>query len=432
MPHRVASALTQALAGIPAGAFRVAYSGGMDSTVLLHALAALPQVRERGLAALHIDHGLHAASAEWAAHCSRTARALGVPCEIVRVTVPREGLGLEASARDARRAALGERLPPGGVLALAHHADDQSETVLLKLLRGAGPEGLGGMRELREFAGGWLWRPLLELPRSALLAYAQAHRLEWIEDPSNADSALARNFLRGEVLPRLRRHWPRLDDALHHAARHARAAADFIDAQAAEALAQVQGLDPATLHWAPWLALPDALRDPVLRRWLRELGLAEPTHLVLAELERQLREADAERVPCIAYTGVELRRHRELLYARRAVADPPADWEAAWDGRMLELPAHCGTLQLQPTPADGNFQVRFRRGGETLKPLGSPHTRELRDLFQGAGIPPWERGRLPLIYRDQQLVAVADLWHSEAADAWLHEHRCRILFTPCK
>jgi tRNA(Ile)-lysidine synthase len=434
MPHRIVSVLDQALAKIPAGAFLVAYSGGMDSSVLLHALSALPQVRERGLAAVHVDHGLDTASAGWAAHCARVAQALGVPCEIVRVSVPREGLGLEASARAARHAALQERLPPGGVLAMAHHADDQSETVLLKLLRGAGPEGLGGMRERREFARGWLWRPLLSLPRSALQAYAQAHGLEWIDDPSNADPALARNFLRADVLPRLRQHWPRLDDALQHAARHARAAAEFIDAQAAEALAQMQGLDPATLHWSPWLALPDALRDPVLRRWLRELELAEPTHLILAELERQLRDADAERVPCIAYAGTELRRHRELLYARAAADDPPPGWETPWDGTPLELPAGCGVLRLHPSPAPGQatFTVHFRRGGERLKPLGSAHTRELRDLFQSAGIPPWERPRLPLIYRDQQLFAVADLWRTEAADAWLLEHTCQIGFNACK
>ena len=269
MQDPIRQTLEHALAALPAGVLRVAYSGGMDSHVLLHALASLPQARERGLAAVHIDHGLNTASANWAAHCSRVTQTLDVPCECVRVRVPRAGLGLEASAREARRAAMGERLPPGGVLALAHHADDQSETVLLKLLRGAGPEGLGGMRGLREFASGWLWRPLLGLPRSALHEYAQAHALEWIEDPSNADPALARNFLRADVLPRLRRHWPRLDDALHHAARHARAAAEFIDAQAAEALAGMQGLDPSTLDWAQWLALPDALRDPVLRRWLR-------------------------------------------------------------------------------------------------------------------------------------------------------------------
>src|SRR5262249_13960192 len=158
------------------------------------------------------------------------------------------------------------------------------ETVLLKLLRGAGPEGLGGMRHLRPFAKGYIWRPLLDLPRSALRAYAEQHRLRWLDDPSNADHRLRRNYVRHEILPRLTSHWPNAGAALAHSANWLRATADFVAAQATRALAQIQGLDPATLRWRDWLALPDALRDPVLRLWLRALGHDEPTHFHVAEL----------------------------------------------------------------------------------------------------------------------------------------------------
>lgn len=248
MPVSLAESLRSALARLPpGGALHVGYSGGLDSTVLLHALAQLPAARARGLVALHVDHGLHPASAAWARHCCGTAAALGVEARVLPVQINRAGRGLEAAARAARHAALAAALPADGVLVLAHHADDQSETVLLKLLRGAGPEGLGGMRALRVLPQGWLWRPLLDLPRETLRGYALAQGLEWIEDPTNADLRHARNRLRHEILPALRRHWPPLDASLAHAARHAQAAADYIDEAARRALAELQ--DSTRTRW---------------------------------------------------------------------------------------------------------------------------------------------------------------------------------------
>jgi tRNA(Ile)-lysidine synthase len=161
-----------------------------------------------------------------------------------------------------------------------------------------------------------LWRPLLDLPRAALHEYAKAHDLRWIEDPSNAQTHLSRNFLRHEILPRLATQWPQAEAALAHSAKWLRATADYIDAQSAAALAKLRGDEPATLDWRGWLALPDALRDPVLRRWLRECGLDEPAHFHVAELERQLLAAN-DRTPCVAFDDTELRRRRDRLHATR-------------------------------------------------------------------------------------------------------------------
>jgi len=316
------AALERQLHALPPGAIAVAFSGGMDSSVLLHALAQLPAARARGLRAIHVDHGLHADSARWSEHCERCACALDVPITACVASVERaSGTGLEDAARTARFAVFEQQLAAGEFLALAQHRDDQAETILLKLLRGAGPEGLGGMRTLRQFAQGYLWRPLLAVPRSMLHDYAQAHDLRWLEDPSNADDSLRRNFLRQEILPRLTQRWPEAAAALTHSARWARAAADFIADQAASALAQLRGTDPATLRWRDWLQLPDALRDPVLRLWLRELRLDEPAHFHVTELERQLQAAN-DRHPCVAFERTELRRRRDLLHAMRA---PQAD-----------------------------------------------------------------------------------------------------------
>ncbi|MBS0582495.1 MAG: tRNA lysidine(34) synthetase TilS [Proteobacteria bacterium] len=408
--------MTHALAALPPGALVVGYSGGADSSVLLHALAHDPGARDRGLRAVHVDHGLHADSAAWAQHCRATAAALDVALDVVRVEVDRSGgRGLEAAARAARRAAFARALHSGEILALAHHRDDQAETVLLKLLRGAGPEGLAGMRRLRAFGDGQLWRPLLELPRAALLDYAREHGLRWLEDPSNADTTLRRNFLRAEILPRLRARWPDAQIALAHSALWAGNATDFIEAETRKALAQLQGLDPATLAWRGWLALPDALRDPVLRLWLRELRLDEPAHFHLEELQRQLRDAREDRLPCLRFADTELRRYRDLLYALRPLPAFPADWESAWDGSAsLPLPGGGALALSPPRKLEPPLVVRYRRGGERIKPAGSAHTRELRLLLQEAGVPPWLRERIPLVFRDGELVAVGDLFFADA------------------
>lgn len=407
---------------VPDGPIVVAFSGGLDSTVLLHALAALPAARARGLRALHVDHRLHANSRAWAQHAKHVAAQLRVGLDVlVAGEIDATVTGLESAARKARYEAIAAALRDGEVLALAHHADDQAETVLLKLLRGAGPEGLGGMRALRPFANGRLWRPFLELPRSQLHAYAQAHALQWIDDPSNADQRLRRNFLRAEVVPRLAQRWPDATTAIAHSARWSRAAADFISQHVPLALARLQGVDPATLAWAGWLDLPDALRDPVLRHWLRALRFDEPAHFQVADIERQLRDAAEDAAPCVCWGNCELRRYRDLLYATAPL--PPADgeWQSEWKGRAIGLPGG-GMLSWRPLDAASGgaadyprLLVRFRRGGERMRPHDSVHTRELRTLLQEHGIPPWQRDRIPLVYEDDGLIAAGDLFISARA-----------------
>lgn len=427
--------LARRLAQLPqtAGGIVVGFSGGMDSSVLLHALAQLPAARKRGLRALHIDHRLHADSTDWTRHCLEFAASLSVPFDYVAVEVARDaGSGLEDAARRARFAAFGTRLAPGEVLALAQHRDDQAETILLKLLRGAGPQGLGGMRLLRRHENGYLWRPLLELPRALVADYAQAHALQWIDDPSNADTYLRRNFLRAQILPRLSQRWPDAAAALAHSATWARAAADFIDVQAQRALEQISGAEPATLAWQPWLALPDALRDPVLRLWLRALGLDEPAHFHVLELERQVHDAAPDRMPCVRWGDTELRRYHEHLHAMRTLPPVPPDWSSPWDGAALVLPGG-GTLALEgqtgaviklPLP----LRVSYRRGGERLQLAGNAHTRQLRSLLQEAGIPPWLRSRIPLIYAGGALIAVGDKLISAAGQELLVRHAARIVW----
>lgn len=405
--------LYAALAGLPAAPLAVAFSGGADSTALLHALAQSPDARGRGLRALHVDHGLQVDSAGWAEHCRQFCGSLDVACEVLHVAVAHDsGKGLEAAARDARHAALADRLGEGEYLLFAHHRDDQVETVLLKLLRGAGPDGLGGMHALRRFGRGHLWRPLLTLPRTQLRAYVDSHQLPCIDDPSNDDTRLARNHLRHEILPRLARHWPQAADSILHSAALSRAAAEALRSQWLGAFDTLHDPASGSLDARGWLALLPALREPLLDHWLHARGLSAPSAAQRRQIERQC-GARPGQLPCVRWAGTELHIWRGRLWALPAQDPISSDWQRAWRGEPLSLPDGGElALELSETRLAAPLQVRLRRGGERLKPAGDAHTRELRDLFQQARLPPWQRNACPLLYADDELVAVADRWAS--------------------
>ncbi len=407
--------LADQLADAPPGGLCVAFSGGPDSTALLHALAAL--ARTHALRAIHVDHALHADSAHWADHARSFCAALEVPCTVLRVTVDlRSGRGIEASAREARYAALAAALAPGERLLTAHHRDDQVETVLLKLLRGAGPEGLGGMRERRPLGAGELWRPLLVLPRSALHDYVQAHALACLDDPANADPRLRRNLLRGEILPRLATHWPHLADAITHSAALCRDAAKALREQWLIAFDTLHDPRSGSLDATGWRTLAPALREPLLDHWLHARRLPAPGRAQRAQIDRQL-DAGEGRVPCIRWPGAELHVWKGRLWALPPPAAIDPAWQAPWSGDPLALPDG-GRLTLRGTLARP-LTVRLRRGGERLKPAGDRHTRELRDLFQQAALPPWQRMACPMIHEGDALIAVGDRWLTERGEALL-------------
>jgi tRNA(Ile)-lysidine synthase len=433
--QRICRILESALTELPAGPVAIAFSGGLDSSVLLHALAGSQRARERGLRAIHVDHGLHPQSSDWATHCERFSEDCGIPALLLKARIEnRRGLGLEAAARKARYASFAEALGENEILAFAHHQDDQTETVLLKLLRGAGPEGLGAMRELRRLGKAWAWRPLLGIRRDDLRRYAEQAGLVWLDDPSNDDARIDRNYLRHDVLPTLRERWPRADASISQSANWIRAASDFIEGESTRALASLQGLDLATMDFRRWLALPDALRDPVLRRWLRGLRLAEPNRHQVDEIERQLTAVTDDKLPCVRWPGAELRRYRDCIHAMPPLQLPDRAWEQHWDGQMLPLPAALGTLCLEDEsgccpalPEGKRLLVRFRRGGERLRLNPNGYHRDLRDLYQEAGIPPWQRGRIPMVLdRRGELLAVGDLWISDIGTSVFAGLECRL------
>jgi tRNA(Ile)-lysidine synthase len=326
------------------------------------------------------------------------------------------GIGLEAAARHARYAIFAEYLHPGERLVLGHHQDDQVETILLKLLRGAGPEGLGGMREARALGHGVLWRPLLDLPRQVLRDYVEAHQLPCIHDPSNDDKRLARNHLRHDVLPLLKTHWPQAAASITHSASLCRAAADTLQQDWLVAFETLRDDASNSLDAQAWLALTPALRDPLLAQWLHAQGLPAPTTAQRQQIERQCSAQDGQ-LPCIQWPGAEVHVWKNRLWAmapRNPVAQPT---ELSWQGEPLGLPDG-GLLSMEPAMRlPVTLSVRWRSGGERIKPVGDRHTRELRALFQTGAIPPWQRQACPLLYEGDELIAVADRWINARAEA---------------
>lgn len=397
------------------------FSGGLDSSVLLQLLAADTEVRQRGLRALHVHHGLYPEADSWAAHCQRACAALAVPLQVVQVAVERNsGLGIEAAARDARHAAFADALNAGEILALAHHRDDQAETFLLRALRGSGCDGLAAMRPWRRYAQGWLWRPLLDVPRSALHAHANSQRLQWLDDPSNADADFDRNFLRNAVLPLLRQRWPDAAASFARSAALCAQASDLLAGEDAAVLAAARR-DPHTLDIDALLALPAARRARVLRQWIATLRLPPLPASGIARIEHDLLAARQDATPCFDWHGARVWRWRGLLHAD-LLRDPlPRDWRQQWDGRApLPLPGG-GHLQLLGAPCfDLPLQVHARQGGERILLPGRRHSHALKHVLQDTGVPPWQRARLPLLSAaDGTLLAAGDAIVSATLWTWL-------------
>jgi tRNA(Ile)-lysidine synthase len=363
------------------------------------------------LSALHVHHGLSRNADSWAEFCVAHCRARGIALTVERVAVERDGgRGIEAAARAARYSAY--RALGADCVALAHHLDDQAETVLLQLLRGAGPHGMAAMPAVRALGQGLLIRPMLDVARSDIEAYARLRGLAWIEDESNADTAHARNLLRAEVLPRLATRYPGYRESLARAARNAGDAAALADAVAAQdlaGLATTDGVDAAALA-----ALGCARAANALRYWMRDAGVAMPPRIRLEEALRQLADAPADASPEIALGTHALRRYRgSIRLLPRGSA--PVRWCLPWrgeacvalpDGRVVHARAAAGEGVSSAKLEGGDAVLRNRRGGERFRVAGNRPRRELKKLFQEAGVAPWERDRLPLLCVGEKVVWV--------------------------
>jgi len=403
-------------AHVPAGAtIAVALSGGRDSVVLLDALAAVAPACGNMVTAIHVHHGLSANADAWAQASVERCAALHVGCEVRRVAVvPQPRASLEALARHARYDALadGARRIGAAVVALAHHRNDQAETLLLQLLRGSGPHGLAAMPAWRQDAAGisW-WRPLLGIPRARIDAYARERALRWSDDESNDDSRHARNAVRHSVMPALQRIAPQADVTLARAAAHQADAARLLDELAEHDCRDA--CDGATLLCHALDALSPHRARNLLRWFLRGHGLPAPSTARLAAMLDQLRGARGDAVTSLAHAGVEIGVHQGRIVLHHA---PPDRFDVCWRGETeLALPhgtvifGHAEGAGIDLTLAAGDVHVRSRAGGERFQVAQERPRRALKSVLRDAGIPPWERRGLPLVWCGDALAAVAGL-----------------------
>jgi len=376
----VLAAARAALAGLDLRGKRVAagYSGGVDSTVLVHVLRRLAPEFGYRLSAIHVHHGLSRNADAWRRSCAAFCRTSGIPFTSRRVRVVKSGKGPEAAARAARRKVF-EGLRVDAV-AFGHQLDDQAETVLFNLLRGTGLAGASGMPVAGKLGTKSLLRPLLSVPREAILAYANANRLPWIEDESNGDEALTRNFIRRRVGPLLAQRFPRWHENLARAARH------FSSAR----------MDERAL----------------LREFLAGKGLRAPSEARLADMLRQLASGSPRMK--LAHDGAVLRNYRGKVHLEKPLK-PDGFTPVGWNGASrLQLPALGGELRFQKVRGGGidsarvasGLTVRLRAAGDRLQPDPDRPRRTLKNLFQEAGVPEWQRGRLPLLACGAELVWV--------------------------
>ena len=404
----------------------VALSAGLDSTVLLHAMSkVIAELEPRGehrLRAIHIHHGLYSDAEAWTEAARAQAQGLGCNFQVLKVSVQKEpGQSLEDCARRARYQALMQAMDEGEVLLTGHHQDDQLETVLLQLMRGAGVAGLAAMPVIAAFGSGQHFRPLLDFPREALRHWACERGVEWIEEPSNQDTSFDRNYLRHQVLPALMQRWPAAARGASRSARYCGEARGLLEQLAADDY-QRCSID-GDLVVQELLALDQPRVGNLVRYWVGRVGLPSPPAHVLDLLPEQVLNAKAQALPCLSWQGAEIRRYRGRLIVQPTQAPGPGGPLAWRVTEELELPSGLGRLSLAEGAGPGldlaalegkALEVRFRLGGEKLRLAGRQGSHGLRDLFQEGGVLPWMRDRVPLVYVGGKLAAVGQFWTDQA------------------
>lgn len=426
---RVNDCLTRVFHQQPQSSYHllVAYSGGLDSSVLLHLLAVLQQQLrvsseapfQLELSAMHVHHGLSMHADTWAQHCQQVCQQYAIPLQITRVNVAKEsGQGIEASAREARYNALQQTA--ADFICLAHHQQDQAETLLLQLMRGAGTKGLAGMPELDLVQG--LIRPLLDVSRQALETYANTHALSWVEDDSNQNTHYDRNFMRHKVLPLLATRYSGVHKTLSRAAQHMAEASEllteFAEMDASQVVAAGLQLNQVCLQTNQLATLTEARAKNLLRWWIVQHGLRMPNAEILKQILQQLVSARKDALIDIQLSdSYSVKRYLGLAYIVKDIVPVMLD-ELVWHGEpVLSLNAQdslifescVGQGIAQKYFASSPLRIRLRAGGERFKPeIGRP-SRTLKYIFQAHTIPPWLRERMPLVWLGDSLVCIPNI-----------------------
>lgn len=387
----------------------VGFSGGLDSTALLFALSQTAHKTQ--LKAVHVHHGLSPHADTWLKHCQNFCALLQIPLQVEKINLIKSGQSVEAEARNGRYALFKNILQKDDLICTAHHRDDQAETLLLQLFRGAGVKGLSAMPAIKHFGAGYLIRSLLDFSRLDLLHYAKEHQLSWIDDESNEDTRFDRNFIRHEVMPLIKKRWFAIEKVLARSTTHFAETQQLLDKMGVEHYAQFKGSQPNTLSISKLLTLEKSVRRNLMRFWINQNNFPLPSQTKLNQIEKEILLARVDAEPIVHWQSVEVRRYRDNLYVMTALRPFNSSFMMKWDGEDdLLLPNNLGlipktVLQNLKLNREQSLYVRFRQGGEMLYLSNRGH-RSLKKLMQEWGIPPWQRGRIPLIFLDEQLMTV--------------------------
>jgi tRNA(Ile)-lysidine synthase len=439
MSHRplafTAQRLLDILRSFPAvKSYRVGFSGGADSTALLHALHTIRDRLDVPVSAVHINHGLHAGADDWQAECENFCGQRDIDLVCLKIDLgKRSGKGLEAEARHLRYEAISTLLKSGDCLLTAHHADDQAETLLLNLMRGSGVDGLSAMPDSRALGNGMLQRPLLGFQNSALRDYLHEHGIDWTDDPSNQYLDHDRNFIRHEVIPRLEQRWPEVSKRLL-LTRKAMMDARILLERVADGYLAEHLLHPQILQIAPTVDGDPELFKLVVRRWMKQSGKPSVPAYRLEAFCEQVRQPKTNHNVTVHWDECVLHLYRQQLWLHddRAIsACPTVDWPEG--ATRVDLGADIGHLVMEsPAPPElqGKLSVvgRGSSGGSTISQGG--HHKSLKNLFQSAGIPLWLRDCIPLCKLDNKLVAIGDWCFDQHFSDWMSENNTRLRWDP--
>jgi len=395
----------------------IGYSGGVDSHVLLHACAAIPEFKKK-ITAVYIHHGLQKEADDWAIHCQQISEILGVDFLIKHVdAVATQGESPEEAARNVRYNAFEQLIAANDALLIAQHREDQLETVLLQLFRGSGLKGLAGMPEKMQFGNGWLLRPLLNISKEMINDYATQNQLQWIEDPSNQSSVYDRNFLRQEIIPHLKQRWSSLDKTVARAAKHCAEAQILQHKIVKTEFETVFNTDDETINISKLLTYSLIEQRLILRQWFENLDLKMPSQDFVQRILDDVIAARTDSSPMLAGQSVTIRRYRTKLYA---MTHALTGFETCYwmpENTTLTL-SNQQTLTVVLSDCgisrefwhNAKITVRMRQGGEKIALPNRAGHHDLKKLFQEVGIPPWQREIIPLIYLNDKLAAVGNLW----------------------
>lgn len=403
--------------------FHIAFSGGLDSCVLVHAMS---EILAEGVSwtcsAVHVHHGLNTEADQWSQFCQQFCANRGIECVTVAVDAsPIKGESPEALARKLRYQALATLIKPHQVLLTAQHQTDQAETLLLQLLRGSGVTGLSAMPSQIKFSKGVLLRPLLDFTRRELLQYARQQQLAWVEDNSNEDCQFDRNYLRHEIIPLIEKRWPSTSSTLSRTAQHMAEANDLLKELANNDLVHARESDNS-LNLAALAQLTPMRQRNLLRYWIQQQGVLMPSEKLMQQIQQQFIHTESDSQPHVQWGGYEIRRYREILYLMKSLSNFDSTQHFTWDMTEPLQITGSGQLEAVKSVSDGvsvsrlatdKLTVKFRQGGEVIRPAGKRHHSSLKKLFQQADIPPWVRERIPLLYHQDKLVAVAGLCVAE-------------------